>query len=195
MTGPRSPRSPNSADNICLLLDDDDIFRNRLAMALGARGFQVARAATLPAARALIAELHPAFAIIDLNLPDGSGIDIVEAAYTTRPDCRAVLLTGYGSLPSAVAAMKHGAQDVLAKPADIDDIVDSLLTDRGARPPPPVSPASPDDVRWEHIKSIFDRSGQNVSKTARQLNMHRRTLQRILERRQDPVEDKGTDAI
>ncbi|MEO1309318.1 MAG: response regulator, partial [Pseudomonadota bacterium] len=126
----------------------------------------------------------PAFAVVDLRLDDGFGLEVIEALKQHRPDAHTVVLTGYGALPNAVAAIKSGAQNVLSKPADIEDIVNSLLADPEAQPEPPESPTEPNQVRWEYIKSVFDKNDRNVSQTARLLNMHRRTLQRILQSHQ-----------
>ena len=122
----------------------------------------------------------PAHAVVDLRLGDGSGLDVVQALRAARPDCRVVVLTGYGNIATAVAAVKLGAVDYLAKPADADDIVSALTAEGAAPPPPPDRPMSADRVRWEHIQRVYEQCNRNVSETARRLNMHRRTLQRIL---------------
>lgn len=108
---------------------------------------------------------------------------MVETLHEIREDSHAVVLTGYGAIATAVAAVKAGAIDYLAKPADIDDIVNSLLAARENRPEPPENPMSADRVRWEHIQRVYELCNHNVSETARRLNMHRRTLQRILAKR------------
>lgn len=126
---------------------------------------------------------EPAFAILDLRLGDGSGLDIVPVIRECRPDARIVILTGYGNIATAVAAVKAGAVDYLAKPADADAIEAALLAQGDALPPPPANPMSADRVRWEHIQRVYEQCDRNVSETARQLNMHRRTLQRILNKR------------
>ena len=125
----------------------------------------------------------PAFAVVDMRLEDGSGIDVIAALKDARPDARAVVLTGYGNIASAVTAVKLGAVDYLAKPADADDVIAALLAVEGSKAEPPDHPMSADRVRWEHIQRIYELCGRNVSETARQLNMHRRTLQRILAKR------------
>ncbi len=125
----------------------------------------------------------PAYAIIDLRLEDGNGLDIVEAIRDNRPESSIVVLTGYGAIATAVAAVKIGAVDYLAKPADANDIVAALLSTKGNKPPPPENPMSADRVRWEHIQRVFELCNRNVSETARRLSMHRRTLQRILAKR------------
>ena len=172
------------ADRTCLVLDDDAVFRERLARALTHTGFIVSAAGTVQDGLTIASHNPPAFAIVDLRLDDGFGLEVIEALKQSRPDTHTVVLTGYGALPSAVAAIKMGAQNVLAKPADIEDIVNSLLADPEQKPMPPEAPTEPNQVRWEYIKSVFDKNGGNVSQTARLLNMHRRTLQRILQSHQ-----------
>ena len=125
----------------------------------------------------------PAYAVVDLRLEDGNGLDVVEALRAKRPDCRIVVLTGYGAIATAVAAVKIGATDYLSKPADANDITAALLADEEEMPPPPENPMSADRVRWEHIQRVYELCDRNVSETARRLNMHRRTLQRILAKR------------
>ena len=125
----------------------------------------------------------PAFAVVDLKLDDGNGLDVVEALHEVRPDARVVVLTGFGNIATAVAAVKYGAIDYLPKPADADDILAALLAAPGGKPKPPENPMSADRVRWEHIQRVYELCGHNVSETARRLNMHRRTLQRILAKR------------
>ncbi|MEM7327525.1 MAG: response regulator [Pseudomonadota bacterium] len=172
------------ADRTCLVLDDDTIFRERLAKALTQVGFVVSAAGTVHDGVTIASHNPPAFAVVDLRLDDGFGLEVIEALKQNRPDAHTVVLTGYGALPNAVAAIKSGAQNVLAKPADIEDIVNSLLADPQGQPEPPESPTEPNQVRWEYIKSVFDKNDGNVSQTARVLNMHRRTLQRILQSHQ-----------
>ncbi|MFQ3594756.1 MAG: ActR/PrrA/RegA family redox response regulator transcription factor [Sphingomonadaceae bacterium] len=166
-----------------LLADDDNAFRQRLAVTLGRRGFEVTAAASLAEARTLIPELKPDFAVLDLRLGDGNGLDLVAELHRAREDTRVVILTGYGNLATAVAAVKEGAIDYLAKPADPEDIVSALLASEGERPEPPAEPMSADRVRWEHIQRVYELCDRNVSETARRLKMHRRTLQRILAKR------------
>ena len=171
------------AERTLLILDDDGPFRTRLGQAMTQRGFQVSAVATVADARD-IAELNPpAFAVIDMRLEDGNGLDVVEALHRYRDDCRVVMLTGYGAIASAVAAIKAGAVDYLSKPADADDIAKALLAGQGKKPRPPDNPMSADRVRWEHIQRVYELCDHNVSETARRLNMHRRTLQRILAKR------------
>ena len=158
-------------------------FRTRMARALEARGFTVASAETVALAVAHVRKTPPAFAVIDLRLGDGNGLDVIEALHRERPDARAIVLTGYGNIATAVAAVKQGAIDYLSKPADADDVIRALLARPGAKPTPPDNPMSADRVRWEHIQRVYELCQQNVSETARRLNMHRRTLQRILAKR------------
>jgi two-component system response regulator RegA len=172
------------ADRTLLLLDDDGALRGRLGRALEARGFKTIQVETVSDALLAVAASPPAFAVLDMRLEDGSGLAVVDMLRQQRPDARIIMLTGYGNIATAVAAVKAGAVDYLAKPADADDVVNALLAaDTGAAPPPPENPMSADRVRWEHIQRIYELCGHNVSETARRLNMHRRTLQRILSKR------------
>jgi two-component system response regulator RegA len=166
-----------------LLADDDTSFRQRLSMTLGRRGFDVRAAASLADARDMLRGLAPDYAVIDLRLGDGNGLDLVAEIRAAHPDTRVVILTGYGNLATAVAAVKEGAIDYLAKPADPEDLITALLTPAGERPAPPTEPMSADRVRWEHIQRVYELCDRNVSETARRLKMHRRTLQRILAKR------------
>ncbi len=170
-------------DNRLLVLDDDEPFRIRLGRALSARGFDVELAEGVKQAEKLVRADPPAFAVLDLRLEDGSGLDIVTLLHEHRPDCRTVMLTGYGNLATAVAAVKGGALDYLAKPADADDVVKALMAPKDQNPEPPENPMSADRVRWEHIQRVYELCDKNVSETARRLGMHRRTLQRILAKR------------
>jgi two-component system, response regulator RegA len=171
-------------DRSLLLVDDDEIFLKRLARAMERRGFETQMATSVAGGKALAMASPPAFAVIDLRLGDGNGLDVVEALRERRPDARIVVLTGYGAIATAVAAVKIGATDYLSKPADADEVVNALL-DRtnGTLPAPPENPMSADRVRWEHIQRVFEQCDRNVSETARRLSMHRRTLQRILAKR------------
>ena len=166
-----------------LILDDDRPFRERLARAMQARGFEVLIAETVREGVAIARDRPPAFAVIDLKLEDGNGLDVVETLHSTRPGARVIVLTGFGNIATAVAAVKFGAIDYLPKPADADDILGALLAPPGRKPMPPENPMSADRVRWEHIQRVYELCGHNVSETARRLNMHRRTLQRILAKR------------
>ena len=163
-----------------LLVDDDAPLCQRLARAMERRGFIVATAESVATGIAAVSENAPAFAVVDLRLGDGSGLEIVKALRKARPGARIVMLTGYGNIATAVAAVKAGALDYLPKPADADAVERALLASEAALPPPPEDPMSADRVRWEHIQRVFEQCDRNVSETARRLRMHRRTLQRIL---------------
>ncbi|MCO4841658.1 MAG: ActR/PrrA/RegA family redox response regulator transcription factor [Yoonia sp.] len=170
-------------DKTLLLVDDDEAFLKRLAKAMEKRGFSVETAGSVAAGRAIATARPPAYAVVDLRLTDGNGLDVVEVLRERRPDARIVVLTGYGAIATAVAAVKIGATDYLAKPADANDIMNALLARTDELPPPPENPMSADRVRWEHIQRVYELCDRNVSETARRLNMHRRTLQRILAKR------------
>ncbi|RBI77652.1 two-component system response regulator [Roseovarius sp. TE539] len=170
-------------DRSLLLLDDDEQFLKRLAKAMEKRGFAVETAESVAAGSAIATARPPAYAVCDLRLEDGNGLDVVEIIREKRPDSRIVVLTGYGAIATAVAAVKIGATDYLSKPADAKDITDALLAQDDGFPPPPENPMSADRVRWEHIQRVYELCDRNVSETARRLNMHRRTLQRILAKR------------
>ncbi|MCX7359095.1 MAG: ActR/PrrA/RegA family redox response regulator transcription factor [Alphaproteobacteria bacterium] len=175
--------APLEGEKTLLVLDDDAAFRTRLARALETRGFEVTAVASVAEANDIATKTPPAYAVLDLRLEDGSGLSVVEALNRSRPDCRVVMLTGYGAIATAVAAVKAGALDYLAKPADPEDIVKALLASPDEKPEPPENPMSADRIRWEHIQRVYELCGHNVSETARRLNMHRRTLQRILAKR------------
>ncbi|MEM7687315.1 MAG: ActR/PrrA/RegA family redox response regulator transcription factor [Paracoccaceae bacterium] len=170
-------------DNSLLIVDDDAPFRTRLSRAMEKRGFAPVMAESVAEGLALAKSNPPAYGVIDLRLEDGNGLEVVEALRDARPDSRVIVLTGYGAIATAVAAVKIGAIDYLSKPADANDVEKALLTPQGAKPPPPENPMSADRVRWEHIQRVFELCDRNVSETARRLNMHRRTLQRILAKR------------
>ncbi|MFG1401564.1 ActR/PrrA/RegA family redox response regulator transcription factor [Xanthobacter sp. V0B-10] len=170
-------------DRTVLIVDDDRSFLQRLARAMEARGFQVATAETVADGLTRVEEAAPAFAVVDMRLGDGSGLDVISALKKHRPGARAIVLTGYGNIATAVTAVKLGAVDYLAKPADADDVVAALIASGDHKPHPPENPMSADRVRWEHIQRVYELCGRNVSETARRLSMHRRTLQRILAKR------------
>jgi two-component system response regulator RegA len=170
-------------DKSLLLLDDDEPFLRRLAKAMEKRGFEVETAGSVAAGKAIATARPPAYAVCDLRLEDGNGLDVVEIIRERRPDSKVVVLTGYGAIATAVAAVKIGATDYLSKPADATDITNALLAMGDEMPPPPENPMSADRVRWEHIQRVYELCDRNVSETARRLNMHRRTLQRILAKR------------
>jgi len=171
------------ADRSLLLVDDDEPFLKRLARAMEKRGFLVVTAETVTMGKAIAQARPPAYAVVDLRLEDGNGLDVVEVLREKRPDCRIVVLTGYGAIATAVAAVKIGATDYLSKPADANEVTNALLSRGDTLPEPPENPMSADRVRWEHIQRVYEMCDRNVSETARRLNMHRRTLQRILAKR------------
>ncbi len=170
-------------DKSLMVMDDDAPLRTRLGRALEARGFVVTLVGSIAEAMEALRASPPAFAVLDMRLEDGNGLKVVEALREQRPDSRAVMLTGYGAIATAVAAVKAGAADYLSKPADADDVVKALLALKDETPAPPENPMSADRVRWEHIQRVYELCNHNVSETARRLNMHRRTLQRILAKR------------
>ena len=172
-----------ATDRTLLLVDDDKAFLTRLERAMEKRGFDVRSADSVAAGLSAVDAAPPAFAVVDLRLEDGNGLDVVDALHKKRPDARAVVLTGYGNIATAVTAVKLGAVDYLSKPADADDVINALLATGEAPPAPPENPMSADRVRWEHIQRVYELCDRNVSETARRLNMHRRTLQRILAKR------------
>ncbi|MEM8751398.1 MAG: ActR/PrrA/RegA family redox response regulator transcription factor [Pseudomonadota bacterium] len=170
-------------DKSLLIVDDDEAFRRRLARAMEKRGFEPVMAESVAEGLAQVRDGAPAYAVVDLRLEDGNGLDVVEALRAAREEARIVVLTGYGAIATAVAAVKIGATDYLSKPADAADVTAALLASEEDKPPPPENPMSADRVRWEHIQRVFELCDRNVSETARRLNMHRRTLQRILAKR------------
>ena len=172
-----------AADRSLLLVDDDKTFLTRLERAMQKRGFDVRIADTVAGGLAAVNASPPAYAVVDLRLEDGNGLDVVGALHQKRPEARAVVLTGYGNIATAVTAVKLGAVDYLSKPADAEDVISALLATGGSTPAPPENPMSADRVRWEHIQRVYELCERNVSETARRLNMHRRTLQRILAKR------------
>ena len=174
---------PIGEDTSLLLVDDDEPFLRRLAKAMEKRGFSVETADSVAAGKAIATARPPAYAVVDLRLEDGTGLDVVETLRARRPESRIVVLTGYGAIATAVAAVKIGATDYLSKPADATDVMNALLAKPDELPPPPENPMSADRVRWEHIQRVYELCDRNVSETARRLNMHRRTLQRILAKR------------
>ena len=163
-----------------LLIDDDRPFLNRLSRAMEARGFDVETAESTTEGLAKVHANAPAFAVVDMRLNDGNGLDVVALIRKKKPDSKVIVLTGYGNIATAVNAVKLGAVDYLAKPADADDIFAAFTRNAEDKAPPPENPMSADRVRWEHIQRVYELCDRNVSETARRLNMHRRTLQRIL---------------
>ncbi len=179
----------DSQTKTLLVVDDDDAFRNSLTRAMEKRGYEGTALGSVSEAQQLAPALRPIFAVVDLRMPDGNGLDVVQALRRACDSTRIVILTGYGNIATAVAAVKVGAVDYLAKPADADAIHRALTAGDRPLPPPPENPMSADRVRWEHIQRVFEQCGRNVSETARRLNMHRRTLQRILAKH-SPQEQK-----
>ncbi len=170
-------------DKSLLIVDDDRAFCQRLARAMESRGFAVTAVSSVAEGLAVVTGTAPAFAVIDMRLADGNGLDVISELKARRPEARAVILTGYGNIVTAVTAVKLGAFDYLAKPADADEIFNALMATQHDKAALPENPMSADRVRWEHIQRIYELCGRNVSETARRLNMHRRTLQRILAKR------------
>lgn len=170
-------------DATLLIVDDDRPFLQRLGRAMESRGFIVEMADSVTEGMAKVRANPPAHAVVDMRLNDGNGLDIVQEIRSRRPDCKAVILTGYGNIATAVTAVKMGAVDYLAKPADADDVCTALMRNPDEKAEPPENPMSADRVRWEHIQRVYELCDRNVSETARRLNMHRRTLQRILAKR------------
>ena len=166
-----------------LIVDDDNPFRDRLARAMEKKGFQVFQAESVQKGIQAAKEHKLAFAVVDLRLADGNGLEVVKEIQISNPTSRIIMLTGYGNIPTAVAAIKEGAIDYLAKPADAEDVEKALLADPKKKAEPPEDPMSADRVKWEHIHRVFELCNRNVSETARRLKMHRRTLQRILSKR------------
>ena len=171
-------------EDVSLVIVDDDVpFLQRIARAMQQRGFDVRTASSVAEGITAMREKPPAFAVVDMRLEDGNGLDVVSELSKLRSDARMIVLTGYGNIATAVSAVKLGAIDYLAKPADADEVTDALLAAPDSKAPPPDNPMSADRVRWEHIQRVYELCNRNVSETARRLNMHRRTLQRILAKR------------
>ena len=184
MTEPSVAKKINEfEDKSLLIVDDDNPFRERLARAMEKKGFIVTQAESVKKGISTVRLNKPAFAVVDLRLGDGNGLEVVKIIQSSNINSRIIMLTGYGNIPTAVAAIKEGAIDYLAKPADADDIEKALLVNPNTKPQPPENPMSADRVKWEHIHRVFELCNRNVSETARRLKMHRRTLQRILYKR------------
>src|SRR5579862_8947284 len=181
MTTATAAALPN--ERSLLIVEDDKSFLQRLARAMEGRGFVVTTAESVADGLLQVEKAAPAFAVVDMRLGDGNGLDVISAMKKRRPEARAIILTGYGNIATAVNAVKLGAVDYLAKPVDADDVAAALLALDNRKIEPPENPMSADRVRWEHIQRIYELCGRNVSETARRLNMHRRTLQRILAKR------------
>ena len=185
---PAETRHPDAGEAMAgerrlLIVEDDKSLLHRLAKAMEARGFTVVTAETVAAGVAELERHAPAFAVVDMRLADGNGLEVISMLKRRRADARGIILTGYGNIATAVNAVKLGAVDYLAKPADADEIVAALLAVDNCKVTPPDNPMSADRVRWEHIQRIYELCDRNVSETARRLSMHRRTLQRILAKR------------
>ena len=184
MTEPSVAKKINEfEDKSLLIVDDDNPFRERLARAMEKKGFAVTQAESVKKGIDLLKVISPAFAVIDLRLNDGNGLEVVKEIQNLNTNSRIIMLTGYGNIPTAVAAIKEGAIDYLAKPADAEDVEKALLAERNTKALPPENPMTADRVKWEHIHRVFELCNRNVSETARRLKMHRRTLQRILSKR------------
>ena len=170
-------------DKSLLIVDDDNPFRDRLARAMEKKGFKVTQAESVKSGIQKAREIKPSFAVIDLRLGDGNGLEVVKEIQQSKKESKIIMLTGYGNIPTTVAAIKAGAIDYLAKPTNADDVETALLADPSKKAYPPEDPMSADRVKWEHIHRVFELCNRNVSETARRLKMHRRTLQRILSKR------------
>jgi len=182
-SAPTDDGDPIGPDRSLLIVDDDGPFLRRLARAMETRGFAVDTAETVSDGIARSRAAPPKYAVVDLRLADGNGLEVIEAIRQNRDDTQIVVLTGYGNIATAVTAVKLGALDYLAKPADADDVFNALTQRKGEKTEVPENPMSADRVRWEHIQRVYEMCERNVSETARRLNMHRRTLQRILAKR------------
>jgi len=178
-----TPREQVPAERSLLIVEDDKSFLQRLAKALESRGFTVTTAESVAEGLLQLEQSPPAFAVVDMRLQDGNGLEVISALKRRRPDARGIVLTGYGNIATAVNAIKLGAVDYLAKPVDADDVLAALLALDHKSVELPENPMSADRVRWEHIQRVYEMCGRNVSETARRLSMHRRTLQRILAKR------------
>ena len=167
--------------NMKLLIVDDDLpFRERLTRSMEKKGFEVISSPSVKDSLIKVSENKFDFAVVDMRLEDGSGLELIKELQKISPQTKSLLLTGYGNIATAVAAIKSGAIDYLPKPAEIDQIYDALTNSKEVLPPPPENPMTADRIRWEHIQRVFIQCKRNVSETARRLRMHRRTLQRIL---------------
>jgi len=142
------------SDHSLLIVDDDKSFLQRLARAMEIRGFAVNTAESVVDGLLHVEKAAPAFAVVDMRLGDGNGLDVISAIKKRRPEARAIILTGYGNITTAVSAVKLGAVDYLAKPVDADDVTAALLVLDNRRVKPPQNPMTADRVRWEHIQRI-----------------------------------------
>lgn len=176
-----------------LIIDDDEVLAKRLGVSMGRMGYDVVTAFDVNDGIDKACREKPDYAVIDLRLEDGSGLDIVDKIHSHVPDCRTVIMTAYGNFQTAVAAVKAGAVDYIAKPVDADTVHNALQQSPGTLPEPPEEPMPPDMVKWEHIQRIYEQCNRNVTETARRLQMHRRTLQRIL-RKHAPNDFRDRDS-
>jgi two-component system, response regulator RegA len=185
----KQPTAPTAQPSV-LIVDNDKKLMQCLARAMEARGFEVTTSGSVFEGLAQVELNAPEYAVVDMRLEDGCGLDVISALKQQRPDARAIILTGYGNIATAVSAVRLGAHDYLTKPVDADDVISALLAPKGGQAEAPEHPMTAADVRWQHIQQVHEACGRNVSETARRLNMHRRTLQRILTRRnQCPIEE------
>ncbi len=174
----------SAPDDLLLILDDDINYARRVGRAMERFGFTTRYAHSIKEAQDIISREWITHAVLDLRLEDGNGLTIVETLHEKNADARSIILTGYGAIATAVAAVKLGAIEYLSKPStDAHDILNALLGTETENPLPPENPMSADRVKWEHIQRVYEMCDRNVSETARRLNMHRRTLQRILAKR------------
>ena len=180
---PNLQKITDFADKSLLIVDDDNPLRDRLARAMEKKGFVVTQAESVKSGISTAQSSPPAFAVVDLRLGDGSGLEVVKEIQKQKKESKIIIMTGYGNIPTAVAAVKAGAIDYIPKPADAEDVESALLALPSAKASPPENPMSADRVKWEHIHRVFELYNRNVSETARRLKMHRRTLQRILSKR------------
>ena len=163
-----------------IIIDDDLPFRERLSRSMEKKGFKVESFGNSKTSVERIKQKNFDYAIVDMRLEDGSGLELIQFIKKNNPKTKSLLLTGYGNIATAVAAIKSGAIDYLPKPAETEQIYQALTSSKDLLPPPPENPMTADRVRWEHIQRVFFQCNRNVSETARRLRMHRRTLQRIL---------------
>lgn len=168
-----------------LVVDDDDVFRTRLGKAFADRGFDVRTAASALEALRLAQQDSPEFAVVDLRMPGASGLDVVRELHAIDPASVIVMLTGYGSIATAVEAVRAGAVHYLSKPVDIDQILAAFEGKSATTPTSAVEVPSLARVEWEHIQRVLRDCDGNISQAARLLGLHRRSLQRKLSK--DPV--------
>jgi len=166
-----------------LIVDDDRVWLNQLSRAMSRRGLIVFEAQSVKDGLDILKKEKFDYGVIDLRLDDGDGLEIITELNRLNPESKSIILTGFGNIANAVSAIKLGAVDYLSKPANIEDIISSLMVNKDEKAPPPDEPMSANRVRWEHIQRVYELCNKNVSETARRLKMHRRTLQRILSKR------------